>query len=166
VLGYPLEMEIKIDFSDDPAFVLRRAGESLSSQPVLHNLILTLLHARASQPEPGRYWVAMEREEAAGVVDKWLATGRIWVWDDGEPVSMAVSSPPVEGVVRVAGVYTPADKRRHGFAAACVQALSKCIRDAGFRCVLYTDLGNPTSNSVYRRIGYRAVAEVLRYRFE
>jgi len=40
------------------------------------------------------------------------------------------------------------------------------MRDAGFRCILYTDLANPTSNSIYRRIGYRAVAEGLRYRFE
>jgi hypothetical protein len=29
-----------------------------------------------------------------------------------------------------------------------------------------SDLGNPTSNLVYRRIGYRAVSEGLRYRFE
>ena len=40
------------------------------------------------------------------------------------------------------------------------------MREAGHRCILYTDLGNPTSNSVYRRIGYRAVAEALRFRFE
>ncbi len=44
--------------------------------------------------------------------------------------------------------------------------LSKQLRDAGYRCSLYTDLGNPTSNSIYRRIGYRAVSEILRYRFE
>jgi predicted GNAT family acetyltransferase len=30
---------------------------------------------------------------------------------------------------------------------------------------LYTDLGNPTSNSIYRSVGYQAVAEALRYRF-
>ena len=30
---------------------------------------------------------------------------------------------------------------------------------------LYTDLGNPTSNAIYRAIGYEAVAELLRYRF-
>jgi uncharacterized protein len=36
----------------------------------------------------------------------------------------------------------------------------------GLRCALYTDLGNPTSNSIYRRIGYRALAEVVRYRFQ
>jgi uncharacterized protein len=40
------------------------------------------------------------------------------------------------------------------------------MREAEHRCILYTDLGNPTSNSVYRRIGYRAVAAALRYRFE
>ena len=39
------------------------------------------------------------------------------------------------------------------------------MQEAEHRFNLYTDLGNPTSNSVYRRIGYRAVAEGLRYRF-
>jgi predicted GNAT family acetyltransferase len=31
--------------------------------------------------------------------------------------------------------------------------------------MLYTALSNPTSNSIYRQIGYRSVAEGLRYRF-
>jgi len=99
-------------------------------------------------------------------VDSSLSAGHLWLWDDGETTSMAVSRQPVEGVVRVSGVYTPVEKRKRGYAAACVHALSKHIRAAGHRCVLYTDLANPTSNSIYRRIGYRAVAEVLRYRFE
>ena len=34
------------------------------------------------------------------------------------------------------------------------------------RCILYTDLANSTSNSIYRAIGYRAVAEALKYDFE
>jgi hypothetical protein len=72
----------------------------------------------------------------------------------------------MQGVVRLSGVYTPDEKQRHGYATACVHALSKKLRDAGHRCILYTDLGNPTSNSIYRRIGYRALAEALRYRFE
>jgi predicted GNAT family acetyltransferase len=46
-----------------------------------------------------------------------------------------------------------------------VAAVSAGVLAAGRRCILYTDLGNPTSNSVYRRIGYRAVVECLRYRF-
>jgi len=100
-------------------------------------------------------------------VDRWLAGGYIWIWEDtGESVSMAVGREPVAGVVRISGVYTPPGLRGRGYAAACVSALTKRFSDAGHRCILYTDLGNPTSNSIYRRIGYRAVAEALRYRFE
>jgi uncharacterized protein len=274
-------MDIKIAFSEDPALVLSRAGEFLATQPVLHNLILSILCGRLTQPEPGRYWVAMDRDKAVGVilqspltfpatltpmesrvvaamvdaiaeagvplpgvngdaataasfagqwtercksaatpfqgnrlyellalgevpyiegklrqavpsdcrlmiqwtrafqmeigepaddielrVERVLATGQLWLWDDSETVSMAMSRESIEGVVRLSGVYTPPDKRKRGYAAACVHALSKRLRSSASRCILYTDLGNPTSNSIYRRIGYRAVAETLRYRFE
>jgi RimJ/RimL family protein N-acetyltransferase len=273
--------ETKVAFTEDPVFVLKKAGEFLESQPVLHNLVLSLLHARVAYPEPGRYWMAKKKEEVIGVVlqsplnfpatltpmdaqvvesivcaiaeadislpgvngdaataasfaghwserrksaatpfqgtrlyewvksaeapeikgklrpalpgdrkllidwirgfqveigepaddselrfDRGLAAGELWLWIDGEAVSMAVSRRPAQGVVRISGVYTPASKRRRGYAAACVHALSNRMHEAGFRCVLYTDLANPTSNSIYRRVGYRAVAEGLRYRFE
>ena len=274
-------MAITVTYSDDPAWVLARASAFLASEPVLHNLILTLLHARVAHREPGRYWVAAEGDTVVGLVfqsplnypavltpmelevvvamvdaissedvalpgvigdaataarfagqwterrrsaavpfegqriyevlevqeqaavggflrqaapgdrdlvvdwmrrfrvevgepesdvelavDRRLPAGRFWLWDDGGPVSMAGHSEPVESVVRVQNVYTPPERRNRGYAAACVAALSRQIRDSGYRCILYADLGNPTSNSIYRRIGYRAVAEVLRYRFE
>jgi uncharacterized protein len=275
-------MELKVLFTEDPASVLSRADKFLSSEPVLHNLILSILHARVAQPDPGRYWIALLGEEAVGVViqsplefpatltpmgtpavtaivdaiaaagvtlpgvngdaataasfagywsercksaatpfqgtrlyelleprevpriegqlrlagppdrslmilwtrafqdeigesthdtelrvDRAMAAGQIWLWDqNGETTSMAVAREPVQGVVRLSGVYTPPEKRNHGHAAACVHALSKHLRDRGHRCILYTDLANPTSNSIYRRIGYKAVAESLRYRFD
>src|ERR1700751_2805247 len=46
-------MELKVVFSEDPAFVLNRAGGFLSSQPVLHNLVLSILHTRVAQGDPG-----------------------------------------------------------------------------------------------------------------
>ena len=99
-------------------------------------------------------------------VDRRLPAGQFWIWDDSTVVSMATHSEPVQGVVRVQAVYTPPNKRNRGYATACVAALSKQIRNAGCRCILYTDLANPTSNSIYRRIGYCAVAEGLQYRFD
>jgi uncharacterized protein len=107
-------------------------------------------------------------EEARGLesmVGRRLEAGHFWLWEDGGPVSMAANPEPVEGVVRVQGVYTPPERRNRGYAGACVASLSRRMQEAGHRCILYTALGNPTSNSVYRRIGYRAVAEGLRYRF-
>lgn len=108
-------------------------------------------------------------QEARGfepVVERRIAAGHFWLWEDGEPVSIAANSEPVEGVVRVQAVYTPLERRNRGYAEACVGDLSGLMREAGYRCMLYTDLGNPTSNSLYRKIGYRAVAEGLRYLFE
>jgi uncharacterized protein len=275
-------MELKVLFGEDPAFVLKRADEFLSSKPVEHNLILSILDARVTHSDPGRYWIALSGETVVGVVvqspleypatltpmepravsamvdaiteagvvltgvngeaataasfagqwserskaaatpfqglrlyefleagevsptegqlrqagpadrslmilwsrafqdeigesaddielrvDRGLSAGQLWVWDkNGETMSMAANREPTEGVVRVAGVYTPPEKRGLGYAGACVHALSEHFRSSGHRCILYTDLGNPTSNSIYRRIGYRAIAEAIRYRFE
>jgi hypothetical protein len=46
-----------------------------------------------------------------------------------------------------------------------VSWVSRELLEAGHGCVLYTDLANPTSNSVYRALGYRAIAELVRYEF-
>ena len=49
--------------------------------------------------------------------------------------------------------------------AACVEQMSRVLTDRGLRCVLFTDLANPTSNAIYRRIGYEVAAEILGYDF-
>ena len=228
-------MAAEVVFDEDPGRVLLEAKAFLASDPVLHDLILTLLHARVAYPEPGRYWLAGDGEAAmaarfAGqwterqgsaafpvegqriyelarvplvtpvdgrmrkasiddrnlvlawmrgfyadigqeaesfepIVERRPGAGYYWLWEDGGPASMAAHSEPVEGMVRVQAVYTPPERRNRGYAGACVADLSRRMLEEGYRCMLYTDLGNPTSNSVYRRIGYRAVAEGLRYRF-
>ena len=272
-------MTIRVTAYDDPSEVLRAAHDFLVSQPIHHNLILSLLHDRVARPQAGHYWVAFDGQEAvgvvfqspltfaavltpmqlpvveamvdtivdsgvslpgvngdaataasfagqwtertksaavpvhglrlyelvelhpirsvegalrkaapadrellvewatafseeihepthgvAGMVDQWLAAELLWLWEcDGHIVSMALGRGAVAGVVRVSHVYTPPQLRKRGYAAACVHSLSKVLAVRGFRCMLYTDLGNPTSNSIYRQIGYRAVAEGLRY---
>ena len=45
-------MELKVLFSEDPAFALRRADEFLSSKAVVHNLVLSILHARVANADP------------------------------------------------------------------------------------------------------------------
>ena len=61
-------MAITVTLERDPGVVLERAREFLASEPVAHNLILTLLHARVSHPEDGRYWIASRGDKVAGVV--------------------------------------------------------------------------------------------------
>jgi hypothetical protein len=241
-------MEIRVTFCDDPAAVLSIAGEFLASQPVRHNIILSLLHTRLAYRDPGRYWVATQGGRVVGVVfqspltiaatltpmepdvasamvdaiadagvvlpgvngeaataasfagqwterhksaaipaqgmrlyeaaeveeitriegalrravaddrglmvrwvqafqeeidenisdpevlvDRWLPTQQLWLWENGRAMSMAVGRKPVAGVIRISGVYTPPENRRRGYAAACVHGLSKWIREAGYR---------------------------------
>ena len=48
--------------------MLAEARSFLVAQPVLHNLILTLLRARVAHSEPGRYWVATEDSNVVGLL--------------------------------------------------------------------------------------------------
>jgi GNAT superfamily N-acetyltransferase len=102
-------------------------------------------------------------DPATGVDQRLRRTDRVmgWLWEDqGEPVSMALLAGPVSGVSRIAGVYTPPDRRGHGYASACVAHASQHALDTGSTsCVLFTDLDNPTTNKIYPQVGYRPVAD-------
>jgi len=103
-----------------------------------------------------------------GIVDDRLSYGGLTLWEaDGAAVSLAGVSRPTRGVVRVAPVYTPPDHRRHGYGGAVTAAVSQAALDAGAaHVVLFTDLANPTSNALYRRLGYRPVEDRVVLRFE
>jgi len=96
------------------------------------------------------------------------ATAGLYLWENGNggPVSLAGYSGPTPRGIRVGPVYTPPASRGHGYASACVAALSQLLLDGGRRyCFLFTDLANPTSNRIYQQIGYRPVCDVDEYRF-
>lgn len=102
--------------------------------------------------------------DAAAAVER--SFGRCFVWEDDGVVSSGLATAPEAGVVRVGVVYTPPEYRRHGYASALVAAISAWARDHHRAvCILYTQTANPTSNAIYRAIGYEPVSEVLRYRF-
>jgi predicted GNAT family acetyltransferase len=95
-----------------------------------------------------------------------IEAGLISIWDDGKPVSMASVTKPLARTVRVGLVYTPPEHRSWGYATSCVAAVSRAALDTGaLQCVLYTQLSNPQSNAIYRRLGYEPVVDQLRYRF-
>jgi uncharacterized protein len=87
------------------------------------------------------------------------------LWDDGGAVSIAGFGSPTPNGIRIGPVYTPPDLRGRGYASALTAAVSvEQLRTRRF-CFLFTDLANPTSNSIYRRIGYEPVTDVTMMSF-
>lgn len=108
-----------------------------------------------------------ENPDADANVTRWLAseTGQLWFWEvDGVPVSFAGTGSPTPRGIRIGPVYTPGKQRGHGYASALVAFLSQLQLDSGREFVfLFTDLANPTSNSIYQKVGYRAVIDADDY---
>ena len=96
-----------------------------------------------------------------------LTEGSRVFWElEGQPVAMAAFGGATPSGVRVNWVYTPPELRGRGYATALVAALSQRLLDEGRKfCFLYTDLANPTSNSIYQRIGYEPVCDSVHYTF-
>jgi GNAT superfamily N-acetyltransferase len=93
---------------------------------------------------------------AEAMIDGRMRRDGVLVWDDQQPVSMVGVTPVVAGVVRIGPVYTPPAQRRRGYAGSAVAAASRRALGSGAeRCMLYTDLDNPTSNKIYAEVGYR-----------
>ncbi|NGO14342.1 GNAT family N-acetyltransferase [Streptomyces sp. HC44] len=90
----------------------------------------------------------------------------LWETPDGTPVSVAGMNPKIGGQIQVDVVYTPAHLRGHGYAGAVAAEVSRAALTAGARdVVLFADAGNPTSNALYQRLGYRLLADWAAYDF-
>jgi hypothetical protein len=96
-----------------------------------------------------------------------VETGNAFIWVDGEPVCMTFRERPHDDGVSIGYVYTPPKLRGHGYATSCVKTVSeRTLREGYGYCSLFTDRANPTSNSIYKKIGYRPACDYLYYLFE
>ncbi|MGW2868864.1 GNAT family N-acetyltransferase [Kitasatospora sp. NPDC001225] len=107
--------------------------------------------------------VEVELPDVPRAVDERTANGCLHLWeDDGRPAALAGSSPVLAGMSRIGPVYTPAESRGHGYGTAVTAAVSAHLLAHGAtEVLLYTDLANPTSNSIYQQIGYLPVEDSL-----
>ncbi|HEY4456317.1 MAG TPA: GNAT family N-acetyltransferase [Pseudonocardiaceae bacterium] len=129
------------------------------------DLDILLEYRRAFAVENG---LAADLSGAEHAVRAFLESGGCQaIWRvDGKPVSMAAVGRPVAGMSRVAPVYTTPAERGHGYGSAVTAGVSQWAIDQGASdVVLFTDLANPISNSIYQRIGYRPVMDVLEVTF-
>jgi predicted GNAT family acetyltransferase len=89
------------------------------------------------------------------------------LWEvDRDAVALAGFGGPTPNGIRIGPVYTPPGQRGHGYGTAVTAAVSQLLLDRGHRfCFLYTDLANPTSNTIYMRIGYEPICDSREFEF-
>jgi uncharacterized protein len=166
-----------------------RTGRTAERQ--VQERIFRLERVIPPRPAPGRCREAEERDRAllvawyaaftaeatpeappgdpAEAADRLLRrAGRVgYLWEDaGEVVALGGAGGETPRGIRIGPVYTPPERRANGYASTLTAAASQDQLDRGRRFVfLFTDLANPTSNKIYRAIGYEAVCDVDMYRF-
>lgn len=105
-----------------------------------------------------------ERVDARMVVNDAITRGRLHVWEDRKPVSMAAWTGKTPSGVRINFVFTPRELRGKGYGTACVKALTKQQLEQGNAfCWLYTDVSSAASPNIFKRIGYWPVSDVSEY---
>ncbi|MBN8207725.1 GNAT family N-acetyltransferase [Bacillus sp. NTK071] len=107
-------------------------------------------------------------EESRERAEQFIEEQSIVFWQvEDQIVSMANQTRPTSNGMTINFVYTPPEYERKGFASACVAELCQSLLDRGYTfCSLYTDLSNPTSNSIYMKIGFKPVGDSIVYIYE
>jgi len=114
-------------------------------------------HREADGAEPSPTLRELYRER--------ILEGSVYLWENGVPVSMAISARPTRNGISIGTVYTPPEHRNRGYATSCVASLCKRLLCEYRFCVLYTDLSNPVSNSIYKRIGFKEYCDSAQYSY-
>ena len=107
--------------------------------------------------------VRNSKEQVLKTTQTRIALGNVFKWTDkGNTVCMAAINRKTKNSGIIGLVYTPEEYRGNGYATSHVQKLSEYILQNGFSyCGLFTDKANPTSNSIYKKIGYEPITEFL-----
>ncbi|MCW2795197.1 GNAT family N-acetyltransferase [Nocardioides sp.] len=111
---------------------------------------------RSGAPQEGEQF---ERDDLRKRIDR----ERVWLWEDeqGTVVHLTGYNAPAYDVVRIGPVYTPREHRGRGYASATVATLSRRLVGESLRLCLFTDQANPTSNKIYRALGYEPVVDMV-----
>ena len=106
----------------------------------------------------------LDKAEESAV--RFIADRQLYIWDCNGPVSIAKTTRPMRNSISVTAVYTPPAQRNKGYATSCVASLTKKLLSEHYSfCSLFADQANPTSNSIYAKIGYVPLGDALEFDF-
>jgi hypothetical protein len=100
-------------------------------------------------------------------VDLIIRSKNAFIWIDDNPVCMVFRERPTKNSFSIGYVYTPKKYRNRGYASNLVYQMCSHSFAEGFSyCTLFADVNNPTSNSIYKKIGFREICLYAMYDFD
>ncbi|MCA0971117.1 GNAT family N-acetyltransferase [Halobacillus litoralis] len=107
-------------------------------------------------------------EQADRLAEDMIEQGKLFLWVmNGTPVSMACRARQTPNGITINAVFTPDAYKRNGYATQVTYFLTEHLLSSGAAfCSLYTDLDNPSSNSIYQRIGYKRIGSSIVYKLQ
>ena len=107
-----------------------------------------------------------DEEVANEVALRKIKNEEVYIWFNKTKVAMASIARPTNNGVTINYVYTPQSQRANGYGTKLVAELSYEMLEKGYKfCTLFTNLDNPTSNNIYKKIGYKSVKEFISIKF-
>ncbi len=101
------------------------------------------------------------RDSSTREIDQLTSEGAAFVLREGRrPVAFSAFNARVPDTVQVGGVYTPKERRGHGFGRAVVAGSLLLARAEGVRrAVLFTEEENAAARRAYEALGFRVVGD-------
>lgn len=128
-----------------------------SVQPKEFDLVTTWVQALSADAD-------FDAIRARRFVLEQVAAESLFLWEDDQPKCLVGVCGRTRSGAQIGSVYTPPALRRRGYASASVAELTRRLLASGLsHCFLYTVAANLVTNSIYRRIGYRPVCQVVDY---
>jgi len=96
-----------------------------------------------------------------------IKSGNAFLWVDGDPVSMVFRERTHNIGFSIGYVYTPDNFQRKGYATNNIYEVCKISLNEGYLySSLLTDLENPISNHIYKKIGFNEICEYQIFDFK
>lgn len=119
--------------------------------------------ADSSYAELVRTWGTEYGKEKPSFLDvaefmaKKLKGGDLYLWEDGEPITMMTVSGRSDNGVRISSVFTPPRHRGFGYASSAIATMSGSLLECGHDFVILTwRIGDPAGR-IYQRLGFRPI---------
>lgn len=109
--------------------------------------------------------VLISEEEADAFADKMVNSNSLFLWKDGDIVSMAKIAHKSRKYARIDTVVTERKMRGKGYAGMLVAEVSDMLLHNHLTPMLYTDASYPSSNQAYQKIGYEKQGEIMEFIF-